>query len=173
MQTKEQKEELVSQVVSDIQSSKALVFADYKGVPVKELTELRRELMNAGSRWQVLKKTLLHIALQQSNVKVEGRTLSGQVGVAYSHDEVTAAKILSDFKKKHKDLAFTIQGGALGAKALTTEEVISLAKLPSQDELRGQLVGVLAGPLSGFVRVLNGNTQSFVRVLKAIGESKS
>lgn len=173
MQTKVQKEDLVAQVVSDIKASKALVFADYKGVPVKELTELRRELMKAGSRWQVLKKTLLNIALQQSEVAVDARMLSGQVGVAYSNDEVSAAKILSDFKKNHKDLSFVIQGGSLGNQGLSLEQVIALAKLPSQDELRAQLVGTLQAPISGFVRVLGGNTQSFVRVLKAIGESKA
>ena len=173
MQTKQQKEELVAQVVQDIKASKALVFADYKGVPVKELTALRRELMQAGSRWQVLKKTLLNIALEQSEVEVKGRELSGQVGVAYSHDEVTAAKILSEFKKNHKELPFTIQGGALGAKALNEGEVAALAKLPSQHELRGQLVGTLQAPISGFVRVLNGNISGFVRVLKAISESKA
>lgn len=173
MQTKGQKEELVSQVVTDIKASKALVFADYKGVPVKELTKLRRDLAAAGSRWQVLKKTLLNIALQQSEVEVNARELSGQVGVAYSQDEVSAAKILAAFKKDHKDLPFAIQGGALGNKSLTSEEVIALSKLPSQDELRGQLVGTLQAPISGFVRVLQGNTRSLVQVLRAIGESKA
>lgn len=173
MQTKQQKEELVTQVVTDIKASKALVFADYKGVPVKELTELRRDLLKAGSRWQVMKKTLLNIALKQSEVEVNGRELSGQVGVAYSHDEVTAAKILSDFKKNHKDLPFIIQGGSLGMKALSSQEVTALAKLPSQDQLRGQLVGVLQAPISGFVRVLNGNLSGLVQVLKAISENKA
>lgn len=173
MQTKQQKEALVSEVISEIKDAKALVFADYKGTPVKELTALRRELMNAGSRWQVMKKTLLNIALQESQVEVNGRELSGQVGVAYSHDEVTAAKILSEFKKTHKDLPFTIQGGALGSKALSSQEVAALAKLPSQLELRGQLVGTLQAPISGFVRVLNGNLSGLVQVLKAISESKA
>jgi large subunit ribosomal protein L10 len=173
MQTKQQKEELVAQVVTDIKASKALVFADYKGVPVKELTQLRRDLMNAGSRWQVMKKTLLNIALQQSEVEVDGRDLSGQVGVAYSGDEVSAAKILSDFKKNHKDLPFSIQGGALGTKGLSEGEVTALAKLPSQDELRGQLVGTLQAPISGFVRVLGGNLSGLVRVLKAVSEAKA
>lgn len=172
MQTKQQKEELVAQVVSDIKEAKALVFADYKGTPVRELTALRRELMKTGSKWQVMKKTLLNIALQQSAVDVNGRELSGQVGVAYSHDEVTAAKILSEFKKAHKDLPFIIQGGALGTKALSSQEVTALAKLPSQVELRGQLVGTLQAPISGLVRVLNGNLSGLVRVLKAIEAAK-
>jgi large subunit ribosomal protein L10 len=173
MQTKQQKDALVTQVTESIKASKALVFADYKGVPVKELTSLRRELMNAGGRWQVMKKTLLGIALKESGVEVDGRNLSGQIGVAYSNDEVTAAKIVAEFKKNHKNLAFSIQGGALGQKPLTSEEVTALAKLPSQDELRGQLVGTLQAPISGFVRVLNGNLSGLVRVLKAIEESKA
>ncbi len=173
MQTKAQKNELVAEVVNNIKASKALVFADYKGVPVKALTELRRELMKNGGRWQVMKKTLLNIALEQAETSVNGRELSGQIGVAYSADEVTAAKILAEFKKNHKELPFSIQGGALGQEALSSEEVLALAKLPSQDELRGQLVGTLQAPVSSFVRVLNGNLSGLVRVLGAISEQKA
>jgi large subunit ribosomal protein L10 len=173
MQTKIQKNELVSQVVKNIGDSKALVFADYAGVPVKELTKLRRELMQAGGRWQVMKKTLLNIALAESKIAVNGRDLSGQIGVAYSNDEVTAAKILANFIKTHKELPFSIQGGSLGVDALSTEQVVALSKLPSQDELRGQLVGTLQAPISSFVRVLGGNLTGLVRTLQAIGEQKA
>jgi large subunit ribosomal protein L10 len=173
MQTKAQKDELVAEVVKSIGNSKALVFADYKGVPVKELTKLRRELMQSGGRWQVMKKTLLKIALEQSKIAVGAQTLSGQIGVAYSSDEVAAAKILANFIKTHKELPFSIQGGSLGVEALSTEQVVALSKLPSQDELRGQLVGTLIAPVSSFVRVLNGNLTGLVRTLQAIGAQKA
>ena len=173
MQTKQQKEVLVQEVVDKIKDSKALVFANYQGVNVKDITELRRELRKSGSGWQVLKKTLLNIALKNAGVEVNSRELSGQIGVAYSKDEVVAAKTLSDFIKSHKGTKFAIEGGSLGEKSLSATEVQALAKLPSQDELRGQLVGTLQAPISSFVRVLGGNISGFVRVLKAIEEQKA
>ncbi|MEK9173888.1 MAG: 50S ribosomal protein L10 [Patescibacteria group bacterium] len=172
MQTKQQKEVLVQGVVDKIKDSKALVFANYQGVNVKDITELRRELRKSGSGWQVLKKTLLNIALKNAGIEVNGRELSGQIGVAYSHDEVAAAKVLADFVKAHKGTQFTIEGGSLGDKNLTAVEVQALAKLPSQDELRAKLVGTLQAPISGFVRVLGGNLSGLVRVLKAIEGQK-
>jgi large subunit ribosomal protein L10 len=173
MQTKQQKEVLVQEVVERIKDSKALVFANYQGVNVKDITELRRELRKSGSGWQVLKKTLLNIALKNAGVEVNSRELSGQIGVAYSKDEVAAAKVLSDFIKDHKGTNFTIEGGSLGEKSLNAKEIQALAKLPSQDQLRGQLVGTLQAPISSFVRVLGGNISGFVRVLKAIEEQKA
>ena len=121
----------------------------------------------------MLKKTLLNIALKDAGVEVDGRGLSGQIGVAYSQDEVAAAKVLADFIKANKETTFSIEGGALGEKALSAVEVKALAKLPSQDELRAQLVGTLQAPIASFVRVLGGNLSGLVQVLKAVEEKKS
>lgn len=171
-QTKQQKEALVAEVADKIKGSKALVFANFKGVSVKNITAIRRELRKSGSSWQVLKKTLLNIALKNAGVEVDARALDGQVGVAFSQDEVAAAKVIADFQKANKDVTLTIEGGALGAKSLTANEVKALAKLPSQDELRAQLVGTLQAPIAGFVRTLSANLSGLVQVLKAIEEKK-
>lgn len=172
-QTKQQKEALVAEVADKIKGSKALVFANFKGVSVKNITAIRRELRKSGSSWQVLKKTLLNIALKNAGVEVDARALDGQVGVAFSQDEVAAAKVIADFQKANKDVTLTIEGGALGAKSLTANEVKALAKLPSQDELRAQLVGTLQTPIAGFVRTLSANLSGLVQVLKAIEEKKA
>lgn len=172
-QTKQQKEALVAEVADKIKGSKALVFANFKGVSVKNITAIRRELRKSGSSWQVLKKTLLNIALKNAGVEVDARALDGQVGVAFSQDEVAAAKVIADFQKANKDVTLTIEGGALGAKSLTANEVKALAKLPSQDELRAQLVGTLQAPIAGFVRTLSANLSGLVQVLKAIEEKKA
>jgi len=173
MQTKQQKEVLVTEVTKKIKESKALVFANFKGVSVKDISLVRKELNVNGSGWQVLKKTLLNIALKEAGVVVDARKFDGQIGVAFSSDEVTAAKVLSAFAKANKDIPFTIEGGSLGVKELSIEEVKALAKLPSQDEMRAQLVGTLQAPITSFVRVLNGNLSGLVRVLKAIEEKKA
>lgn len=171
--TKQQKELLISEVTEKIKDSKALVFANFKGVSVKNITTIRKELRKSGSSWQVMKKTLLNIALKNAGVEVDARALEGQVGVAFSHDEVAAAKTIADFQKSNKDVTITIEGGALGNKALSASEVKALAKLPSQDELRAQLVGTLQAPISSFVRVLGGNLSGLVQVLKAIEGKKA
>lgn len=173
MQNKQQKKTLVLEVAKKIKASKALVFASFKGVSVKDVTTVRKELTQSGSGWQVLKKTLLNIALKDAGISVDVRKLGGQIGVAFSHDEVTAAKVLAQFAKANKTVPFTIEGGALGVKELSIEEVKALAKLPSQDELRAQLVGTLQAPISSFVRVLSGNLSGLVQVLKAIEEKKA
>ena len=149
--TKQQKEAVVAEVTRKIKDSKALVFANYKGVTVKDITTIRKELRKSGSSWQVLKKTLLNIALKNAGVVVDARALDGQVGVAFSHDEVAAAKVIADFQKANKDVSLSIEGGALGSKALSADEVKALSKLPSQDELRARLVGTLQAPIAGFV----------------------
>lgn len=172
MQTKAQKEQLIATVVEKITAAKALVFADFKGLTVKEVTLLKRELRKSGSTLLVLKKTLLNIALEKAGAEVNGRKLEGQVAVAFSADEVSAAKAVADFAKPFRDKKIIV-GGALGIKALSAEEVKALAKLPTQDEMRAQLVGTLQAPIAGFVRVLSGNISGFVRVLQAVSDKKA
>lgn len=173
MQNKQDKKKIIKDVTEKLKSSKALVFANYQGVSVKDITLVRRELRKSGSSWQVLKKTLLNLALKDAGIEVNARELSGQIGVAFSQDEVAAAKVIADFIKANKETTFSIEGGALGEKALSAVEVKALAKLPSQDELRAQLVGTLQAPIASFVRVLGGNLSGLVQVLKAVEEKKS
>lgn len=172
MQNKSQKTELIASVAAKAKGSKALVFANFKGVSVKDITTLRRSLRETGSSWQVLKKTLLNRALDEVGVKVDARALDGQVGVAFSVDEVAAAKTIADFIKAHKDSTLSIVGGSLGSEALSVEAVKALAKLPSKDELRAKLVGTLQAPIAGFVRTLSGNLTGLVRVLGAVRDVK-
>lgn len=173
MQTRQQKEQLVQEVVDQIKSSKALVFTDYKGVNVSDLTSVRGELRKSGSSFKVLKKTLLDIALREAGVKAESKPMTGQIGVAFSADEVAAAKVIADFLKANKESSLNIQGGALEGEGLTPEQVVALSKLPSKEELYGKLVGTLAAPMSGFVRALSGNLSGLVGVLKAIEKQKA
>ncbi len=173
MMRREDKGVLIKEVTESAKEAKALVFSDFKGVSVKDISAIRAELRKSGSRFQVLKKTLLNIALRDAGIMVDARKLEGQVGVAYSTDEVSAAKAIADYIKANKDLKLSIVGGALEGKALSADEVKALAKLPSRDELRGQLLGTLQAPISGFVRTLSGNLSGLVRVLSAVAEKKA
>lgn len=172
-QNRKQKEAVVAEVAKNVKASKALVFANFKGVAVKDITAIRKELKTSGSSWRVLKKTLLSLALKDAGVDMNAGELPGQIGVAFSADEVAAAKVLSTYMKSHPEVTLTLEGGVLGTKKLSAAEVKALSKIPGTQELRGMLVGVLAGPMSGFVRTLNGNLLGLVQVLKAASEKKT
>lgn len=172
MQTKKQKEQLIAEVRERVAASKSLVFANFKGLTIKEVDGLKKALRTSGAEMQVLKKTLLNIALEKEGVEVNARQLEGQVAAIFSPDEVSGAKALAEFAKPYKDFQIIV-GGALGSKALSTEEVKALAKLPTQDEMRAKLLGTLQAPISSFVRVLGGNMSGFVRVLQAVADKKA
>jgi len=171
MQTKVQKETLVKDLASKLKNSKAAVFSDYKGLSVKDMTAMRRELRAEGIDLKVAKKTLISIALKDAGIQLDARELEGQVAIAISsQDEVAAAKILAKAAKANENLK--IVAGVLGTQAISKEEVIALSKLPSKEQLLAQLVGTLNAPVSGFVNVLAGNIRGLVNVLKAVADSR-
>ncbi|HAT73826.1 MAG: 50S ribosomal protein L10 [Candidatus Moranbacteria bacterium GW2011_GWF2_36_839] len=171
MQTRLQKEELVKSLAQKLKDSKAVVFSDFKGLAVKDMTVLRNELREKGIDFKVLKKTLISIALKDAGIEMDLKKMEGQIAIAVSQgDEVEAAKIIAKMAKVNENLK--IAGGILGKKILSTEEVMALSKLPSKDELLAKLVGTLNAPVSGFVNVLAGNLRGLVQVLKAVSENK-
>jgi len=171
MQTKQQKEVIIRELAEKLKNSKAVVFSDYKGLKVKDMTVLRRDLRAEGVDLKVLKKTLINIALKDAGIEMDAKALEGQVAVAISsRDEVAAAKIIAKLAKVNENLK--IVGGILGTKELSVAEVDALAKLPSKEELLAKLVGTLNAPVSGFVNVLAGNMRGFVTALQAIADKK-
>lgn len=171
MQTREQKKNIVKDLADKFKKAKAVVFSDFKGLAVKDMTSLRRELRQEGISFDVVKKTLINVALKDAGIEADVKKLEGQIAVAVSgKDEVAAAKIIAKASKVNENLK--IAGGFLGTKELSVEEIKALAKLPSKEELLGKLVGTLNAPVSGFVNVLAGNLRGLVTALKAISEKK-
>lgn len=172
MLTKNQKIELVNELIEKIKSAKASIFVDFKGVKVKELTELKKTLRKSEVEYIVVRKTLLDISLEKAGVKDPNvKKMDGQVAISLSNaDEVSAAKIIDEFAKKNENIK--ILGGVLGSEIMSELEAKALAKIPSKEQLLGQLVGSLNSPISGFVNVLAGNMRGFVQVLNAIKEQK-
>lgn len=169
MQTKEQKKEIIKELAKKIKDSKAVVFSDYKGLKVKDMTALRNDLRASGIELKIFKKTLINLALKDAGISVDMKKMDGQIALAISSgDEVAAAKIIAKLAKVNENLK--IAGGILGTKELTAEEVNALAKLPSREELLAKLVGTINGPVSGFVNVLAGNLRGLVQVLKAVAD---
>jgi len=171
MQTREQKKELVKNLADKLKNAKAVVFSDFRGLSVKDMTALRNELRKKEVSLQVLKKTLLNLALQDAKIEVDAKKMEGQIAVALSkNDDVEAAKIIAKMSKTNENLK--IVSGLLGKEILSKEQVLALSKLPSKEEMLGQLVRTLERPISGFVNVLAGNLRNFVQVLRAISDAK-
>ena len=170
MLTRNQKHELVKELIEKIKAAKSVVFVDFKGLKVKDATILKRSLRAAGVEYVVVRKTLIDIALK--NAGIEGANIAkveGQVAVSLSNlDEVAAAKIIDTFAKTNENVKML--GGVLGTQLMNAAEVKALAKVPSKEQLLGQLVGTLNAPISGFVNVLAGNLRGLVQVLNAISE---
>ena len=173
MLTKNQKIELVKELTEKIKAAKSAVFVDFKGLKVKDSTQLKKSLRAAGVDFTVVRKTLLDIALKNAGIEgVSVKTMEGQVAVSLSDtDEVAGAKIIDKFAKTNENIK--LLGGVLGKQVMNVAEVKALAKIPSKDELLAKLVGTLNAPISGFVNVLAGNLRGLVQVLNAVKEQKA
>jgi large subunit ribosomal protein L10 len=173
MLTKNQKIELVKELSERIKGAKSTVFVDFKGLKVKESTELKKTLRAAGAEYVVVRKTLLDIALKNAGIENASiKAMEGQIAISMSNtDEVSAASIIDKFAKTNPNVKML--GGTLGTQVMSAAEVKALAKIPSKEQLLGQLVGTLNAPISGFVNVLAGNLRGLVQVLNAISEQKA
>lgn len=166
---REQKELIVKDVSDAIASSKLTVVAQYKGTPVAAMQKLRREGRENGTSVKVIKNRLVLRAIESNDKlkNVDKSIFNGMLLYAFNpDDELAGAQTIANFAKSQPNLdivaAFTNEGeyyNATDAKAL--------ASLPTKDQLRGQLVGLISSPLSGFVRVLSGNITGLVRVIDA------
>lgn len=171
--SRDKKNTLVAELTELFENSKGSVGAVYTGLSVADLQELRTLARENNVAIKVAKNRLVRIALSSSNKFKTANTdlLSGQLVYAFSsEDEVAPAQILAKFAKKHPALKL-IAGFDDAGKALDTATVTALAELPTKDQLRGQLVSVIAGPLTGFLRVANGTQRGFVQVLSQKAES--
>lgn len=158
--TRAQKEELVISLKEKLDKATALVFADYKGLSMKQLSDLRDKLRDQNAEFTITKNSLLKHALP--DIDTEGPTATL---FAYD-DQITPIKILV---KSLKDFAIgKVKFGFLGKEALDEAKIIQLSALPSKDELRAKTVGVLVAPLQGIVSVLQGNLRNLVYVVREL-----
>jgi len=167
------KESEISALVNGLKAAKTAVFADLSSIKVGENSDLRRKAKKDGVAIITAKKTLLRLALKEAGITgVDVAALKGSVALLLGQaDEIAPAKVLEAFRKDHDSV--TLLGGLFGARQMSVEEVKTLAKLPSKQELIGRLVGTINAPLSGFVNVLAGNLRGLVTALNAIKDSKT
>lgn len=171
MITRKQKEELVESVTQKIKESKAIVFTDYRGLTVEEMTELRSTLRSKGVELKVMKRTLFDIAARNAGANIDMSIIKNHpVAIAFGMDEVEPAKAIYEYTKKNEK--FEMLGGALSGNTISMDELKTLAMMPSREEMYAKIVGSLASPLRGMVNVLSGNLRGLVSVLSQYADTK-
>ena len=159
------KQELVETLQSTLKDSNLVVVAELKGLTVAELTDFRRKMRAAGAGLKVAKNRLARRAILGTNYEHLDGLFRGPTAVGYSVDPVAAAKVAVTFAKTNEKV--TIKGGSMNGQALDKSGVEALATLPSLDELRGKLVGVLVAPATKIAAVLQAPAGQLARVMNA------
>jgi large subunit ribosomal protein L10 len=163
-----EKREVVTTLHDVIAKTGVVVVAHYAGLTVAAMTKLRSEMRGAGGQVKVAKNRLVKLALEGTHAKGIADLLKGPTCLAFSADPVAAPKIAVKFAKANEK--FVILGGAMGTTVLDAKGVNALADLPSLDELRGKLIGLLQAPASKIARTLNEPGAQLARVFGAYGK---
>lgn len=162
---REQKQELVSELHQLFGEVSTVVVAHYSGLTVAEMENLRKQMRAAGANFRVTKNRLTRLALDGTKFDSVGDLLTGPTGIAVSADPVAAAKAMVDFAKTNPKLV--ILGGNMNGSALNSDGVKALATMPSLDELRARLVGMIQTPGTRIATVLSQPAAGLARVLNA------
>ena len=172
IRTKAQKQETVTALVTRLRRAKTVYVTDFTGLDVAKITQLRRQLRQAGTDFVVVKNTLARRALGDAQVQGLEDYLAGPTGLVLAGaDPVAAAKVLADFAKQFEKPAVKV--GLVDGKAVTPDQVKRLASLPTKQELLARLGGALQAPLAGFVGALNGLLMNMVGALEALRNKRA
>ena len=159
------KAEQIASLGEVFKTTKVVVVAHYSGLTVAQMEHLRRQMKQAGASVRVAKNRLAKIALEGSDVASIGSLLKGPTLIAFSGDPVAAPKAAVDFAKTHE--RFVIIGGAMGKTALNPDAVKALAALPSLDELRAKLIGLIQAPATKIAQLATAPAAKLARVVQA------
>lgn len=163
--TKEQKKKIVEDLKENIAQQKSMVFVAIEGLKAAELFDLRKRLKAADCLLSVAKKTLLNIVLKEKKIDIDLKELEGQIVLIFGFkDELSPAKIAYQFSLGNKNLK--ILAGFFENKFRDVEEIITLAKIPSKEELLARVVSSISAPVSNFVNVLQGNIKGLIYIFK-------
>ena len=165
------KEQVVAELQERLKNVKLAILADYSGLNVAKITELRNELRKSDAELSVVKNTLFRIAAQDTGFSVLDNHLAGPLAVVMNFGDVVApTKALIDFAKKNAQLE--IKAGVMDGKALTIDQIKALSELPNREALLAQLLSVMVGAQTSLVNVLSGVPRQFVQVLGAYRAKK-
>ena len=149
---REQKKTYISEMAAQFENSEAVLVAHYQGLTVKQLDELRAEMRKHGIQFKVTKNRITKLALEKSKCKDLSNLFTGPTAVALSNDAIISAKILTKFSKDNTNLK--ILGGIMGKDILDVAGVANVASLPTLDEARAKIVGLLKAPAQKIVSIL-------------------
>ncbi len=167
-----QKEQLVSEIKDRFADSSAVIMADYRGLSVKAMQELRNKLREVDAEMTIYKNSLTEIAMRELAMPDMTEYLAGPTGFVFiSGDPVGPAKALTAFAKDHQQLE--LKGGLVENQVVDAAGIKAIATLPSREELIAKLLGTMVNPLVGFARVLNGPTEAFARTVQAVADQKA
>ena len=167
----EAKKQVVLEIKEKMEQSKGILFYDYRGLNVEEVTDLRNQFRAAGVEYHVIKNSMLKRAADMLEIQGLDSTLAGPTAVAFGiSDPVAPAKVLVEFVKKVKKTE--IKAGVLGTKVIDVKGIEALAELPSREQLIGQLAGTLQAPISGLARSLSGIICKLGYALNAVKDQK-
>lgn len=168
---KEEKGQAIDELKKKFSEAKAVIFTDYKGMTVAELSELRRLLRSGGVEYSVVKNTLARIASQDTPVSVAGTVFKGPVAVAIGYkDPVLTAKKVIEYSKKNEKLK--LGGGVIEGKMYSVAEVKAIADLPPREILLSMLAGAFQAPLSKMAAALSATVSSFAYAMGALKTKK-
>ena len=155
--SRQQKTDALATLTSAFKSGKSVMFADYQGMTVSKVTELRKKMDAEGVKYIVAKKTLLRLAAKQAGYDISTTVLPGMLGAAFAQeDEMAPAKLIGD---AGKDTTIKLVGGIFGGQIIDQTYAVSLSKLPSKSQLLGQLLSMFNAPAAAFVRVINAKSE--------------
>lgn len=166
-----QKEELVASLNRMFNETTIVVVTHYSGLTVAEMGDLRGQMREAGAGFKVTKNRITRLALEGTKFKGLSDMFTGPTAIAFSEDPVAAAKIAVNFAKTNEKLV--VLGGALGEELLDSDGIKALATLPSLDELRARIVGMINTPATRIAGILQAPAGQVARVIGAYGQSEA
>jgi len=166
----EQKQAMVSEVSAKLANAQAVIVAEYRGLDVDRVTQLRSKARQSGVYLRVLKNTLARRAVQGTPFEKLSDQLVGPLMYGISQDPVAGAKVLSEFAKENE--LFVIKAGAMPGAMMSAKDVKALAQLPSREQLIATLLGTMQAPVTKLVRTMNEVPGKFVRTLAALRDHK-
>ena len=166
----EQKKAVVAEVGTKVAEAEAIIMAEYRGLEVGQMTELRAKARESGIYFRVLKNTLVRRAVADTPYAGLAEHMVGPLAYGIGSDPVKAAKVLHEFAKANDKLVIKI--GAMAGKLMSTKDISALAVLPSREELLSKLLGTMQAPITKFAQTLNEVPTRFVRGLAAVRDQK-
>ena len=166
----DKKKAVVAEVSAQLAKAKAVVVAEYRGLEVGRMTELRAKARKSGVYLRVLKNTLARRAVEGTPFAGLSQHMKGPLVYGISPDAIATAKVLNEFAKANEKLV--IRAGAMENSVISPKEVTALASLPSREELLAKLLGTMQAPIAKFARTLNEVPARFARTLAAVRDKK-